>query len=446
MITIKAKENAIIYAIKKGLSHYALTPILLLFGLVCWAFGLTEFLIFFYVLVFTLILLFCDDLKNLFSMVLYVSYFIEDINWDAPVEIYVMAISMAIVALVLFLIKNLIEKKGLLSKGEMFIGFAFELIALSIGGIQRFNIVYFLATIGLFTATYVLYFIAVNFTVEFKKYLANLFFLGAFIATFQLAIANLDFFSNVIDRYTAWLGAQNINVVAEMFFFGTICAIYLGLGKKGDWAYWLMGLVPLFGVYMTFCRTMYAIAVVFTIILTIIMIIKSPNKKIFLIGLAVLTLLALLSFILYYKKIIEELAPMLDKFGDNGRLQHLWPWCWARFKEYPYFGYGLVADQHIPNTYAKYYVVLAHNTTLQWLTSLGVVGSSIFAYYYLEKYRLTFRKMTAKKFVYVSIILSLACAGILDQAPSMDFFMMLTPLLVISSFEKEENKKTEKLY
>lgn len=446
MITTIAKENKIISLIKTVLSHYAMAPILLLFGMLCWVFHLTEFLIFSYVLIFILILLFCDDLKNIFPMVFYVSYFLEDINWGAPVEVYVMAIAVAILALVLFLVKNIIDKKGLLSKGEMFIGFAFELVALCIGGIQRFNIIYFLATIGLFTATYVLYFITVNFTVEFKKYLINLFFLGAFIITFQLVIANLDFFSNVIDRYTAWLGAQNINVVAEMFFFGTICAIYLGLGKKTDWIFWLLGLIPLFGVYMTYCRTMYAISMVFTIILTIIMIVKSPNKKLFIIGLSSLVSVAIVFCAIYYKKILEELAPMLNKFDDNGRVKYLWPWCWARFKEYPYFGYGLVADQHIPNTYAKYYVVLAHNTTLQWLTSFGVVGSSIFAYYYLEKYRLTFKKMTTHKFVYISVILSLALAGILDQAPSMDFFMRLAPLLVIASFEKEESDKPKLLY
>lgn len=446
MITIKAKENAILKTIKTVLSHYAMAPVLLLFGVVCWLFGLTEFLIFSYVLIFTLILLFCDDLKNLFAMVLYVSYFIEDINWGAPVEIYIMAISVAIVALVLFLVKNLIQKRGKLSKGELFIGLSFELVALCIGGIQRFNIIYFLATIGLFTASYVLYFIAVNFTVDFKKYLVNLLFVGAFILTFQLTIANLDYFSNVVDRYTAWLGAQNINVVAEMFFFGTISVIYLGFGKKTDWIYWIFGIIPLFGVYMSYCRTMYFIAVLFTAVLTVLMIIKSPNRKALIIGFSTLIALVLLICVIFFNKIIEELAPLINKFGDNGRMNYLWPWCWARFKEYPYFGYGLVADQHIPNTYAKYYVVLAHNTPLQWLTSLGVVGSSIFTYFYLEKYRLTFRKMTVKKFVYISIILSLAMAGIFDQAPSMDFFMTLTPLLVIASFEKEEKEEIQRLY
>ena len=131
---------------------------------------------------------------------------------------------------------------------------------------------------------------------------------------------------------------------------------------------------------------------------------------------------------------------MLSKFGDNGRLQVLWPWCWGKFHEYPYFGFGFVADEHIPNTYAKYYVVLAHNTPLQWLTSLGVVGSSILVYFYLEKYRLVFRRMTMHKLVYISLLIGLAFAGIFDQAPTMDFFMFLMPFLTIASFENNEWK------
>lgn len=444
---LKAKEKGIFFIIKAVLSHFAMAPFLLLFGVVCWFFGYTEFLILFYVLIFTLILLFCEDLKNLFPMVLYVSYFLEDINWGAPVEVYAMAIGVAIVALISFLVKNIITKRSKLKKGDMFVGLIFAIVAFSIGGIGRFNLTYFLITLGLFASTYVLYFIARNFTVDFKNYLPNLFVCGAFIVTVQLAIGNyrLGFFSGV-DKHVVYLGAQNVNVVSEMFFFGTVSAIYLGIGKKRDWAYLLFSLTPLLGIYMTYCRTTYAIAIVFTVALTILMVIKSPNKRAFIIGLSVFVLLLILAFIAFYNKIIEELAPMLDKFGDNGRLQHLWPWCWARFKEYPYFGFGFVADEHIPNTYAKYYVVLAHNTPLQWLTSLGVVGSSILTYFYLEKYRIVFRKMTIKKFVYASVIFSLACAGIFDQAPTMDFFMFLTPLIVIASFEDEESDKPKLLY
>lgn len=441
MHILKEKENLIIRGIKSVLQHYFTAPVLLLYGVLCWMLGISEFLIFCYLFVFIFMLLFCDDLKNIFPMVLYVSYMIEDINWGAPVKLYAMVIAVAVVALALFLIKNILSKKIKLKKGEMFVGCIFAIVAFSIGGIQRFNISYFLATLGLFTATYVLYFIALNFTVDFKKYLSNLFLCGAIIITVQLVIGNyrLGFFHG-IDKHVVYLGAQNINVVAEMFFFGAVSAVYLGLGKKNDWVYWLFGLIPIFGIFMTFCRTMYFTVAVVTLFITIIMIIKSPNRKALIIGFACLLVALTVFCLINIKFILEQIEPMLEKFGDNGRLQVLWPWCWGKFHEYPYFGFGFVADEHIPNTYAKFYVVLAHNTPLQWLTSLGVVGSSILVYFYLEKYRLVFRRMTMHKLVYISLLIGLAFAGIFDQAPTMDFFMFLTPFLVIASFENNEWK------
>ena len=99
------------------------------------------------------------------------------------------------------------------------------------------------------------------------------------------------------------------------------------------------------------------------------------------------------------------------------------------------------------------FVIVAHTLCLTGMHNVisdsriitFVIRVAVPVFFIISGY-LLFRKMTIKKFVYASVIFSLAFAGILDQAPTMDFFMFLTPLIVIASFEDEESDKPKLLY
>ena len=73
-------------------------------------------------------------------------------------------------------------------------------------------------------------------------------------------------------------------------------------------------------------------------------------------------------------------------YSGNGR-QILWPWCWNKFKENPLFGIGFVSkDDSVPTLVSTDSIVLAHNSILQYLTSLGIIGTLMMGYFYFKKY------------------------------------------------------------
>ena len=186
---------------------------------------------------------------------------------------------------------------------------------------------------------------------------------------------------------------------------------------------------------------MIAITLVAYIPLLIITIIYSPKKFNYFystIGIIVTLTIVIAIFFTPIYEIINSLITK-TKSGANGR-EILWPWCWEKFKENPVFGYGLLSDEPVPTVRNVVPVVLAHNTILQWLTSLGIVGSVLMLYFYYEKYKITFIHFTMSKFYLVSIIIIIALSGMVDQAASMDVFVALFSYILIAACEQENYK------
>ena len=427
--TLNEKLNNVLSVIKTALSHEYFSAVLLLCGFICWFFGLTNLLVYSYVSIFILTLILCQDVKNIFSMVFFVAFFITDITGEeVPWTTYIIAISLAVITLIGFLVKNVITNRKNIKKGQMFYAFIFAGVAFLMGGIQRFNYLAFLITLGLFVATYILYFIIVNFTQNFKDFFIKLFVFGGIILAVQTIITKTD--KSVIDF--VMLGTQHINVLCEYLLISLICAFVLAIEKDN-----LLFIVPvllyLLGVFLTECTTVKILSIVAMVVLMVIAVIKAKKKGIYLTVFGVATLCVLILLILKREEIFAKFTAFFNGSAqDNGR-KVLWPWCFDRFKEYPVFGYGFVSDMHVPTTRNNYLlIVLAHNTPLQWLTSLGIVGCLLMAYFYFSKYKIAFSKITLSKLAYALILIFIEVCGLLDQAPAMDFFMFFIPLAIIA--------------
>lgn len=442
MTAVLNPDNKILSLLKRVLGSFLLTPCLLLLGFCCWAFDGRTALIVVYAVVFVLSLLFLTDVKNILSMVFFVAFFINDIFDTTVWDLYLPIIGCGFGALIGFLIKNLSLKKGKLKRGQLFTSLVVAGFALVFGGIQRFDISVFAVTAGLFVATYILYFIAVNFTTMLKEYLTSTFILGALVLFLQMAYADLEFYlglDNVSMQTIRYIGTQNVNVLATYLFIGMTFAMYRGVGRKNDVCYVVLAIAMIGGAYLSTCKTVQILSVLFFFPLLVLMIIKSKNK-IFLIIIFVLSL-GVAVYVLSTK--MEEIIKAINEIitppeNDVGR-GSVWPWCWNKFLEYPIFGYGFIAGEEVPGTFENYMnIVMAHNTLLQWLTSLGVVGTLLMGYLYFKKYSIAFKNLTIKKMLYVSCLLAIALTGITDQAPTMDFFMFVIPLIIVSSIEKQE--------
>ena len=116
--------------------------------------------------------------------------------------------------------------------------------------------------------------------------------------------------------------------------------------------------------------------------------------------------------------------------GLNGR-DELWPWCVRRFLEYPALGYGFIASETVPTVRVN--LVLAHNTLLQWLTSTGIIGTSLMVYFYIRKYKAVFSgaRSVAKTFIILAVI-CVELTGMMDQAAAMDIFVFSLPVLLLA--------------
>ena len=89
----------------------------------------------------------------------------------------------------------------------------------------------------------------------------------------------------------------------------------------------------------------------------------------------------------------------------NGR-EDLWPWCLNMFKQAPLFGNGFIATEYPPEVIAnKLNIILAHNSLVQWLCSLGIIGTGLMGYFYYCKYDVLLKNLTLEKFVYAIAVL-----------------------------------------
>ncbi len=431
--------------LKNVLKSYWMTVILLCLGLFCWLTDNTMICVFVYLAIFLLTLAFVEDVKILFCMVMYVSFFINDIVEDPRWLYYIGAIACAIVALICFLVRSMVLEKNTFRKGKLFIGFIFALLAFTVGGIARPNLLALLITYALFIATYILYFIAVNKTQNLTHYLCFLFFIGSIVLIAQKTINGLSNKGLINPFNPAFYCAQNINTIAVFIMLGMIGAFGLGLGKKYGFLSILIIPIIFFGVITTCCRTVIAVSGVIVLPLMIMLAIFAKKKldKIYAWS-AVLLIIGLALAILFIKKeiVLEQIIQMLEKTGkgSNGRDQ-LWQWCWDKFEEFPIFGYGFVADEPLPSLRNDIPLVLAHNTILQWLTSLGLIGSAFISVFYFYKYYAIFKGFRKSKIAMLAVVIALALIGTLDQSPTMDFFAFFLPLLCIAGTENDEVKR-----
>lgn len=418
---------------KNFLESKHMIPVILLVSFLGWVTQLYLITIPILAIIVAMIYFFAEDVKNSFLIFFYTPFFLSDFSKNS-LYIYISCIVLTAISIVYFIIKML-TKKIPLKKGKMFWAFVISTIAFLMGGIYKnFNLSAFLITSFFCIICYLIYWISVNFTKNLKKYLNISFICGAFFICTQI------FLKLIANKSITWLGLQNKNVACIYLVLGIISCFAMGFKTKKDWSYFLISLLFAFVVYLTSCRLMVLLALITLITLFIVMFIKSENKKAFLliIGLGVLT-----TTIIWIIKphIINNLIQSLLSRGIslNGR-DELWPWCWNKFKEFPIFGIGFYSSEKVPGVTALINIVLAHNTPLQWLTSLGIFGTLLMGYFYFKKYQISFKNFKFKNlFLIISIIL-IELSGITDQAATMDIFVYLLSLILISAIEKENDQ------
>lgn len=394
-------------------------------------------------ILFFAIFLLCDNIKNVFAILFFVPFFIDDIGKNPNWVIYFICIGVGVGSIVYFLIKQLCINKKQVKKGQMFWPIIFATVAFVLGGIARFNIVIALITFGLCFATYALYFFALNFTKDLKNYLSYIFIIGGFLISLEILILNFktgNFMNSLATRQVFWIGAESANTAAIYLLLSAISCVASGYKTQRDYLYFLLSIFFDVMIVLTFCRTVMLFTAIIMLVLYILTIIKSPNKKQFAWIIGAIVIVAGVGCVVFFDQVKTLVSAVFGKniLDGNGRSE-LWPWCVEKFKQYPIFGYGFVADEVPPSLRAiDPQLVLAHNTPLQWLTSLGIFGSLLMIVFYYGKYKLIFKDYNKKHFCITAMLLAIELSGLLDQAATMETFMFIIPFILISAIEQDK--------
>ncbi|MBQ7351745.1 MAG: O-antigen ligase family protein [Clostridia bacterium] len=389
-----------------------------------------------------LIFLICDDIKNVFAIVISIPFFINSINTTFNIIMLGIALLFFVIGLLFFIIKQIIKKSNF-TKGKMFWATIIYLIAHLLGGfIGHFNIIHSIVILLMVLLTYAMYWLALNFTTNLKRYFQLLFITLGVILSVQLLIeyfkVDQPFHLAILSKNIVFIGVQNINIAAIYFIFAMLSVLTLGFKHKYDYLFSLASLIFAICTYFTYSRmgTLTCFILLFAALLYTF--IKSSNKKIYLgVGLTFL-LIAILTTIIFYDRIIKLLDWYISLgFKGNGR-DELYPWCFEKFIENPLFGIGFVADETVPTMLMFDNIILAHNTILQYLTSLGIVGSIMMIYYHYKEYKIAFTKFNDFKFFNLLQILTITIFG---MAATKDIFLviLLTFLIVLSEKDADNS-------
>lgn len=380
--------------------------------------------------------LICDNVRLLYGPFLLVPFFSVDVQSKSEIVGYAIIFAVVFVSFVYFMIKH---RKTKVRKGDLFWGLLIADIAFLLGGVVgHFSIRNFAIILALNIALYLLYFVAINHTKDFIPYLMLCFVVVGCCIAVQHSVLLLrtgNVFQGILSRSVYEIGDVSINVVALYYPLGVIGGIYLfKKAQKYNYLFLVLAILQFIFMLLTYCRGVIMTSGLVILVLCIILIAKSPNrKKLFLIyGSALAVAIALVFAIPTTRNLV--LGFISRGFKTSGR-DELWAWCIEQFKSSPVFGVGFVADEIPPSLTLD--IVMAHNTILQWFTSLGIVGTVLMIPFYYEKYKTFSGKYNFNKLCTLCLVLCIALEGILNPACTIMFFIVAISVVIVGATENE---------
>ncbi len=220
---------------------------------------------------------------------------------------------------------------------------------------------------------------------ELLKYLSYVAMLIALVISAELIhlyLTNENIFVNgSVDKNQVALGWGIWNLIGVSLTI-LIPVIFAGIhNNRYPWLYfatatlaWLMAVLTLSRNALIFSTLIYAVCVIISCF-------KGKNKPVFRIITAIGVVAAVILVILLWSKIKALLGDYFDRgFSDNGRFE-IWSAAFKNFLEAPVFGNGFYTLK-VENFYSYGPVpLMAHNTVLQLLSSMGVFGIAAYVSY-----------------------------------------------------------------
>ena len=262
---------------------------------------------------------------------------------------------------------------------------------------------------------------------ELGKYFAYVTLLISFILVGQVIHLYLTsdnvFIDGSINKVGVALGWGIWNLVGNSLAVLIPTLFYGVMVNKYPWLYFTMATLTYVAAVFTMSRNALVFATLAYGACIIISAFVGKHKLAFRIIIAVGIFAVALFMIVFFSKIKAILGDYFERgFSDNGRYS-LWSQAFDNFLNGIVFGrgfYGFDVDTAVFGPLPKQ----AHNTVLQLLSSLGIVGLLTYAYYRVKTALIFFKKPNVMKTMLGISILTLLFGSLLDN-----FVFNIYPLL-----------------
>lgn len=449
----------VLQKIRKVLESFWVVPVTFAVAFICRLLDITVVSVVIAVALSCCTLALCKDVKNVLAIVFYGPFYIKNVRTSSNEILLTVAIVILVVALLMFTIYKLItfSKQKTLKKGALYIPFAVATVGYLLGGIgYSYKLSTAVTVLMLCLATFCFYFICLNCTQNLGRFMCKVFIVGAVFVSLLIMYENYLSYGDILSIFkrnflNRWVGSENINDAALFILLGVCGAFYLGYKTERDGIFLIVATVLCFFIMITYCRTAIALAGLTMVTFTVLSFVKSPDKKRYAVYLGSCLLAGAVIIAVCWNIVYPIISALADKRGGSGR-ELLWPWCIEKFKEAPVFGIGFkyYGEGGVPSVgEGKYAYVLAHNTILQWLCSLGVVGTVAMLFFTVCKYRIIEKDFKGEGFLLRLTIIFFALSGVFDQSVQMDPFIYNIIMVLIASVEmlslkaKPEKQKKE---
>ena len=439
-----------IKAIRSVLESEWLVPFVFLFAMAGQIFNFITYSLLAVVFVVVLILCFCKDVKNVIALILYAPFYIKNIFYYPNESLFTVAVVLAVLGLLISVGVRifLCYKNKLFKRGDLYIALVATFVAYLLGGIFfNFSLERFVTITMLCAASMFFYFLSINSTKDLARFMYKTFVWGALMVTLEIFIWNYinGGIKEILTRYFIDVGAENVNVAALFILLGVCGAFGLGYGTKYDCVFSILAAYFVATTFVTRSRMIIFLSCVTFIVFTIICFLDSQNRKKLIIYLSGLVVVVVSLAIVNLQSFLEIFTKFSEKEGLSGR-DRLWRWCIGQFLENPVFGIGFIYPEKIPGLggeAAKY--VLAHNTLVQWLCSLGLVGTLLMFFFTYKKYGIVMRNLNVE-FILRFTVVVVALSGIVDQAAQMDPFILNLVIVMVAAIENLERNEEKDRY
>ena len=228
---------------------------------------------------------------------------------------------------------------------------------------------------------------------------------------------------NVLYGWGIWNNAgQKLTILIPVLFIGVI------RGGKSWWVYFTAATFSFIAAVFTLSRTALIFATLAYVTSVIIAATVGKRKRLFRIITLAGVAAALLFVIVFREKLMSVLSDYLERgLDDNGRYA-LWKYGIDSFLDSPVFGkgfFGLHTDTFISIDFIPQ---MMHNTPIQLLASMGIVGTATYIWHRVQTVREFFSAPSLEK-----TMIGIACLTMLLGSFLENFVFYVEPMFYFST-------------